>query len=107
MLKQELRKLRETDMQTVKMRQKRVDLKRKQDIVDKQLTDKKSIEEIRMKEHEIRGTRYDSLMGNNIRKEQVYKELNSWVQSGYSKHWSAKRRESLSPTLAEFQKNVS
>lgn len=68
MLKQELRKLREGDMIKVRERTKRLESKRKQDILNKEQQDSELLNTMKNRERLLIDTRYDNIVKTNIDK---------------------------------------
>ena len=68
MLKQELRKLREGDMIKVRERTKRLESKRKQDILNKEQQDSALLNTMKNRERLLIDTRYDNIVKTNIDK---------------------------------------
>ena len=68
MLKQELRKLREGDMIKVGERTKRLESKRKQDILNKEQQDSELLNTMKNRERLLIDTRYDNIVKTNIDK---------------------------------------
>lgn len=68
MLKQEQRKLREGDMVKVAQRRKRLELKRKIDIITKEKKDVEIKDEIRKREQILIDTRYENRVKCNLEK---------------------------------------
>ena len=66
MLKQELRKLREGDMIKVRERTKRLESKRKQDILNKEQQDSDLLNTMKNRERILIDTRYDNIVKTNI-----------------------------------------
>ena len=65
MLKQELRKLREGDMIKVRERTKRLESKRKQDILNKEQQDAELLNTMKNRERVLIDTRYDNIVKTN------------------------------------------
>ena len=65
MLKQELRKLREGDMIKVRERTKRLESKRKQDILNKEQQDAELLNTMKNRERVLIDTRYDNILKTN------------------------------------------
>lgn len=65
MLKQELRKLREGDMIKVRERTKRLESKRKQDILNKEQQDSDLLNTMKNRERILIDTRYDNIVKTN------------------------------------------
>ena len=65
MLKQELRKLREGDMIKVRERTKRLESKRKQDILNKEQQDSDLLNTMKNRERVLIDTRYDNIVKTN------------------------------------------
>ena len=65
MLKQELRKLREGDMIKVRERTKRLESKRKQDILNKEQQDAELLNTMKNRERILIDTRYDNIVKTN------------------------------------------
>ena len=65
MLKQELRKLREGDMIKVRERTKRLESKRKQDILNKEQQDADLLNTMKNRERILIDTRYDNIVKTN------------------------------------------
>jgi hypothetical protein len=75
MLKQEQRKLREGDMEKVKQRQKRLTLKRKIDIIEKEKKDDEVRHEIKHREQKLIDTRYENTLKCNQERMRFTEEL--------------------------------
>ena len=84
MLKQELRKLREGDMIKVRERTKRLESKRKQDILNKEQQDSDLLNTMKNRERILIDTRYDNIVKTNQDKNKYISELDSWAKTGFS-----------------------
>ena len=106
MLKQELRKLREGDMEKVKQRTKRLENKRKYDILNKEQQDAKLLDEMKTREKALIETRYNNLVKTNIERNNYIDELDSWAKRGFSTTRSTKKKIKLSksPELEKLSK---
>ena len=71
MLKQELRKLREGDMIKVRERTKRLESKRKQDILNKEQQDSDLLNTMKNRERILIDTRYDNIVKTNQDKNKI------------------------------------
>ena len=84
MLKQELRKLREGDMIKVRERTKRLESKRKQDILNKEQQDSELLNTMKNRERILIDTRYDNIVKTNQDRNKYISELDSWAKTGFS-----------------------
>ena len=108
MLKQELRKLREDDMQKVKQRRKRLELKRKIDIITKEKQDNEVREEVKRREKILIETRYENTVKSNFEKINLTKEILDWTHKGYSTTKESKKKLRLdhSPEIEEKIRDI-
>ena len=106
MLKQELRKLREGDMIKVRERTKRLESKRKQDILNKEQQDSELLNTMKNRERLLIDTRYDNIVKTNIDKNQYITELDQWAKTGFSTSRSTRQKVNLSasPALEKIAK---
>lgn len=79
MLKQELRKLREEDMKKVQERQKRLEFKKKNDIMNKEVKDQSLIKEIKQRENALVNHRFQSLVNQNLERSLFSTSMDSWA----------------------------
>jgi len=106
MLKQELRKLREDDMIKVKQRTKRLESKRKYDILYKEQQDQKLLNTMKEREKVLIETRYNNLVKTNIERNNYVEDLDKWAKKGFATTRSAKKKVNLtsSPDLEKLSK---
>lgn len=79
MLKQELRKLREDDINKKQIREKRKDTSVKQSIIQKEKDDEKLLKTIRDREQILIETRHNNMMKSNLEKVKHVEKLEQWV----------------------------
>lgn len=84
MLKQESRKLREEDMKKLMQRQKRLDFKKKFQILEKEKNYETTIKTGKEREQSIIRIRCDNQVKLNIDKEQFRKTMDQWAHTGFS-----------------------
>jgi hypothetical protein len=103
LLKQEQRRLKEEDLMKLRARQKRQELKRKIDIVNKEKKDNELREEVRRREQILIDARYDMRVKSNFEKISFTKDVQSWLKEGYSTSKAAKKKLRLdhSPGVEE------
>ena len=112
MLKQELRKLREEDMKKLHQRQKRLDLKRKIDIIDKEKKNEEIKQTIQQREKALCEQRYKNLVHTNMHKTYLSDELSKWAHSGFNTTRHSAKKHSLpasgnvSPRLESLKKVI-
>ena len=101
MLKQELRRLKGEDIMKVKMRAKRLEEKKKVDIMKKEADDENLRREIRDGEKFPFETRHSNMMRNNQDKISHIENLEKWVRSGFSTSRTTRQKVNLnqSPEL--------
>lgn len=101
MLKQELRKLKEGDMEKVKERRKRLELKRKIDIITKEKKDNEVREEVKRREKILIETRYENTVKSNFEKISLTNDILDWSHRGYmtTKESKKKLRLDASPEI--------
>lgn len=95
MLKQEQRKLREGDMLKVAQRRKRLELKRKIDIIEKEKRDIEVREEIKRREKVLIETRYENTVRCNMERMNFTNDVLLWSHSGYSTDKATRKRLQL------------
>ena len=94
MLKQEMRKLKEEDLKTTKMRMARLENSRKMDIIDRDIQSKNMVEESKQKERLLLRTKYEENVKANIEKEHFKKSLDAWAQAGFHSTRTRKNNKS-------------
>ena len=95
MLKQEQRKLREGDMLKVAQRRKRLELKRKIDIIEKEKRDIEVREEIKRRERILIDTRYENTVRCNMERMNFTNDVLLWSHSGYATDKATRKRLQL------------
>ena len=106
MLKQELRKLREDDMQKTKQRTKRLENKRKYDILHKEEQDFKLMDTMKERERLLIETRYNNTVRTNIERNNYIADLDNWAKKGFATSRSTRKKVNLtaSPELEKLSK---
>lgn len=79
-------------MQKVQQRSKRLDFKRKMDILAKEKKDESLIREVRAREGLLVNQRFNNLVQNNIDKKMFMTEMDVWAHSGFNTTRSSKSR---------------
>ena len=104
LLKQEQRKLREGDMVKVAQRRKRLELKRKIDIIEKEKQDDALKIDIRQREQILIDTRYENTVRCNFEKIKFIEEVQTWAHTGYSTTKNARRKVNMSasPNIEKY-----
>ena len=90
MLQQEQRKLHDEDMKKVHERAKRLATRKKMEILGKEQTDKKLVEEVKRREQQLVGLRFKNRMQNIMSVEKDVKALNDWARGGFTQASLAK-----------------
>ena len=106
MLKQEQRKLREDDMQKTKQRTKRLENKRKHDILFKEEQDFKLMDTMKERERLLIETRYNNTVKTNIERNNYISDLDNWAKKGFATSRSTRKAVNLtaSPELEKLAK---
>ena len=84
MLQQEQRKLHDEDMKKVHERAKRLATRKKMEILGKEQTDKKLVDEVKRREQQLVGLRFKNRMQNIMNVEKDTKALNDWARGGFT-----------------------
>ena len=79
MLEKELRRLREHDMQILKQRQKRLEFKEKQQIINKEKSAEASITEMRQRDNLCTSARIGNLFKASEDKRRMRESLEEWA----------------------------
>lgn len=85
MLKKELTKLNDENMKKVHLRAKRLEQRRKQDIIGKELFNFESVQGKRQEMVRLKNVSYVNTVKSNILKEDISKTMDAWAQTGFSK----------------------
>lgn len=88
--------MREGDMAKVRQRQKRLEIKRKEAIIDKEIKDEQILQTIRSRERILIQKRTDNLMKVNIEKSKHIVDMERWAKGGFSTSPWVKKQLDLS-----------
>ena len=83
MIKQEMRKLQEEDMEKVHMRAKRLANKKKNEIMTKEVKDKNTYLEVENRKEKQIEFRYRNRVSFNIHHDTFNKSMDRWAQAGF------------------------
>jgi len=84
MLTKELARLREDDMKKVHSRAKRLEARKKIEIMSREQKTQESVLNLKSKEQRLVDFRYQNKVKLNVEKEEFSKTMDNWAQDGYS-----------------------
>lgn len=83
-LKQELRRLKEEDIAKLRERQKRLELKRKIEIINKHVRDSELREEVKRREQILAVTRFENNIKTNLEKVNMTLDAQALIKEGFA-----------------------
>ncbi|CDW79915.1 UNKNOWN [Stylonychia lemnae] len=108
MLKQEERKLKEEDMKKIRLRMKRLEFKKKMEIIEKEKSVEQIIEQVKEREKEIIQKRYENCVKLNFEKEQLKRTMHIWAHSGFTPDKSPEKNVTLNinNSIVDFKQTL-
>lgn len=86
MLNKERSKLKEGDMKNVHMRARRLELRRKKSIVEKEIMNSESVKKLKNETVKLRENSYIASVKKNLLKQDYARTMDAWASNGFTKY---------------------